>query len=1604
MTIHRATIAPERLQEWLLQRLSELSGNPGGTLDAESSIESLGLDSLKMTEVSGELEELLGKRLSPTLLFDYPTIDAIIGYLSSHEDSLTAISGIQRLPPSSLPFALSPAQRLMWVMHKIDSNGRGLHVGLIVQVKGKFSYEAFQLAFNQVVQRHESFRTRFVEGKEGPTQLVDEYKPVRFDRIDLSDWSADLRRARAVELGNAVLSAPFDIEIGNLWRGAAYRIGEEEQVFAFVMHHIVTDGESIRIIFDEMETFYRAHLDGVTEMAPSRPVQCRDYVAWHHLRSNVEEASAHKRFWNDTLAGCVKGRFIEPNVKQTEEPKDLARFENVMLKHKTADRLRELGAQNGATLFMTLMAGIVGLLNRYSSSEDIQVVFPIANRRSPALINSVGYFANMMILRTSVDPSASFRQLIARVRAASLGAFAHQDLPFQEQFSDIPGLSLAGSIPPFQILFLYEADSPPSGASDLGLEVSELDFWRSPPDMELAIGAANRREGYELSCNFRCRLFTPTLIKRLLNHLGNFLTAAAVDPDGPLSDLPIMGEEERHRHLDEWSGVCSKPDLEIPTLAERFEAQVRRSPDSIAVTDGVTTLTYGELNQRSNQLAHLLLELGVRSETPIGLRLNRTVDMIVGVYGILKAGGAYVPVDVLHPERRQTHVLKNSGAAIVVSDEPGWEPAQSRDRIDVVCLPDQIEALRALSVDNPGVKIAPDHLAYIIHTSGSTGLPKGVEMQHESVCNIVDAVSREISFKRTDILATVASLCFDISVLDIFMPLSLGGALRIVADADTRDGRRLGRILDEEKISVLETTPSVWQLLLESGWNAKAPIKGITGGDTLSRPVANELLNAGVTLWNMYGPTESAVFATAFKVGRAEGPPSIGRPMEGYEVYILDDHLNPSPEGITGEIYVGGVALARGYRNQSTLTSETFVTHPFSSIPGRKLYKSGDLGRYGSDGNIEFLGRCDSQIKIRGYRIEPQEVEAVLMRHPNIEACAVTSVPGPRGEPRLVAHIVSGNADSIPRAGEIRRFLQESLPDYMIPAVYVKRESLRLTENGKIDRKDLVSYDLSSVDQPESLQPASTPTEQTIFEIWRRILDIDHIDVHHNFFDLGGDSMLAAQTIYSLSRRLDLNLPLQLLMEYQTMSNLARAIDSGREGFEQLKPNVPRILTKPRDHAPLSYAQERLWRLNRQHPEKDPFTTLIGIEIEGTVDLEIVQGALRRLESRHPALRTTFPRLGERLVQVIRQDGELKVSLSDISGGSIVEARRKLEEEVLNQRASIFDIEAEPPVRATLYRLSTTLHVLILTVHRIIYDDISEAILRHDFEVYYRAISAGKRAVLPELPFQYDSYAAEQLLWIEDPAARRAKVRSWRETLTDSRIERWHKQLIQRAPLVNLGQSHLPLERDKRPFSIYRRNMSIALVEEIAKFARAEHSIDYAVYMSAFLLLLHDISGQAEVVTWSPFANRSDERFGNIVGRFSNSVLIHSTYDAGIPLRKYFRAVRDTCLHAQAHPDVPMSLVFEDVDPSFKLEAPMPFQTLFALWDELPRPADCSPPIFYPSLVPGPPPSRDMTLMVTRDGNKSVVDLSFNTTDIGGLDGKTLLDRYIVNLQRLIRV
>jgi amino acid adenylation domain-containing protein/non-ribosomal peptide synthase protein (TIGR01720 family) len=1409
--------------------------------------------------------------------------------------------------PADQPVALSFAQQRLWFLDQWEPGSPAYNLPQAMHLIGPLDVPALRQALQAIVQRHSVLGLIFAVQGEQPIQVPHPNPVLALEVESLEALPAAERLAAARQRADADAATPFALEHDLPIRARLFRLGAAEHLLYLNIHHIAADGWSFGVLFKELGALYAAFQAGQPSPLPDLPIQYADFAHWQRNWLQGDALEKQLAYWKQKLSGA-------PGVLElpTDHPRPAVYTDNgqtfcVELPPAVSQAIQSLAQQEGVTPFMILLAVYQLLLYRYTSQADIVVGAPMGGRNLSELEGLIGFFVNTQLIRTDLSGNPSGRALLQRVRAATLDAFEHQDLPFEKLVEELHPQRDLSHNPLFQVMFNYQV-SARSRLELPGLEVQPLDVANDSAKFDLSFHFVETAGDLVLEINYNTDLFERQTINRMVGHFEMLLAGLAADPQRPILDLPLLTAAERQEMLETWNQTAR--DFPAECLHSLVAAQARRTPRQTAISFEGQTLTYAELDARANQLAHALQALGVGPNKLVAVSLERSLEMVIGLLGALKAGAAYLPLDPNFPAERLAYMLADSGAPVLLTT-PALRP--NFPTFDSAILYPDADAIRLQPEFAPPNTATPEDLAYVIYTSGSTGKPKGTLIPHRAVVNFLASMRCQPGLEPGEILLSVTTFSFDIAALEIFLPLFVGGQVTLVSREVAGDGLQLRAALEGSGATAMQATPATWRLLLDAGWPGDPRLKILCGGEALPQDLADRLQARGASLWNLYGPTETTIWSTLTHLEKGQ-PVRIGRPIHNTQCYVLDTQRQPVPIGVPGELYIGGAGLAHGYLNRPELTAEKFVQNPFQ--PGERLYRTGDLVRYHSDGSLEYLGRMDFQVKLRGFRIELGEIETALAQHPALRAAVVVARQD-AGGPQLVAYFIPGQA-AAPDANDLRNFLRQSLPDYMIPAAFVSLDAFPLTANGKINRLALPAPDPLIRPDPQTFVAPSTPFEEIMADIFCEVLKVDAISVHHNFFDLGGHSLLATQVMSRVYDRFDARLPVRTLFEAPTLGELARRIEQAcPHHTHQKKAATHTIPARPADQPiALSFAQQRLWMLDQLEPGNPAYNFAVTFHLRGELDGSILRQALQEIIHRHKVLGLVFTMRDEQPIQVPHPNPRLALEVESLEALPVAERLAAACQYANADAATPFALERDLPIRARLFRLGAAEHVLCLNMHHIASDGWSLGILLDELSTLYASFLAGRPSPLPDLPIQYADFAHWQRDHLQGEAL-------------EQQLTYW-KQKLSGAP----GVLELPTDHP-RP-AVHTSNGQTFCVELPPAFAQAvktlaqqEGATPFMVLLAVYQLLLYRYTGQDNIVVGAPLAGRNLSEVEGLIGFFVNTEVIRTDLSGNPSGRALLQRVRDAALDAFEHQDLPFEKLVEELHPQRDLSHNPLFQVMF---------------------------------------------------------------------------
>jgi amino acid adenylation domain-containing protein/non-ribosomal peptide synthase protein (TIGR01720 family) len=1283
----------------------------------------LGGHSLLAMQVISRVRETFKVELALRSLFEAPTLEqfseAIESALKVDQAIVPAIERADR--NSELP--LSFAQQRLWFMDKLEEVGAAYNLPGAIRLLGELNLSALERSLAEILRRHEVLRTVFVAEQGQPRQVILPEASLNLTVVDLRQETAATQESKVREALLKEAQTPFNLRTGPLTRLTVLQLLEQEHVLLFTMHHIISDGWSMGVLVNEISSLYEAYCRDAASPLAELEIQYADYAVWQRRWLQGGVLDQQLQYWREQLQGVASVLELPGDRPRAAVQSFRGAIEQVRLSPHLSQALKRLSASEDVTLYMTLLTAFQILLARYAGTEDIVVGSPIAGRSRKEVERLIGFFVNTLVLRTHVDRNLTVQELMRRVRETALGAYSHQDIPFEQLIDALKPIREAGTTPLVQVMFTLQ-NMPQEVVTSQSLKLLPLEVNSGTAKFDLTLSVTETNEGLIGGLQYSTDLFDETTIKRLLGHYEQILEEMVANPQQRVGELKMLSAVEEQQ-VREWNETSSEYARES-CIHELFAEQVRVRPEAVAVSFAGEEVSYAELNERANHVAWQLQGVGVGPDVVVGICVERSIELVVGLLGILKAGGAYLPLAADYPQERLEYMLADAGVSVVLTEREIHEYVQSSTSSEVI----QNE-------------VSSSNLAYVIYTSGSTGQPKGVAVPHRAVVRLVQP-SNYVKLDETEVVLQLAPVSFDASTFELWGAL-LNGAKLVVMPAGRPSLDEIAEVIREEGVSTMWLTAGLFQVLATEQLASLRTVKQLlAGGDVLGMGAVNAVLAegagagtgagagvAGRVLINGYGPTENTTFSCCHVMQAGEEVEEsvpIGKPITNSTAYVLDEELRPVPVGVRGELYVGGDGLARGYVGRAELTAEKFVPNPFSEEAGARLYRTGDVVRWNTAGVLEFIGRVDQQVKVRGYRIELGEIEEALAGYEGISESVVVVRSEGEGDKRLVGYVVAAAGVEL-EVNELRTYLETKLPAYMVPSLLVELSSLPLTANGKVDRKALAAAGLEFKERNEYEAPR-TEVEQKLAGIWAGVLGLERIGIHDNFFELGGDSILGIQVI-SRANQLGLRLSPKDVFQHQTVAKLAAVAGSAAEIVAEQG-----IVTGPAELTPV-----QRWFFAQELNEPNYFNQSVLLEVSAPVTAAVLEAAAQELVLHHDALRLRYEQTASGWQQYHSSEAAhfLKV---DLTNTPVSEQRAAIEAEALRVQASL-NLSTGPVVRFVYFELGAGQAArLLLVCHHLVVDGVSWRILVEDLQRAIEALLGNERVQLPAKTTSYQQWAA----------------------------------------------------------------------------------------------------------------------------------------------------------------------------------------------------------------------------------------------------------------------
>lgn len=1503
-----------------------------------------------------------------------------------------------RLESATKAEPVSYGQQALWYIHQSDPENAAYNISLTLKIESPVQSALLRDLLQQLVDRHAALRTTF--GTEGSelVQIVHDETMLSFTQKDVSGWSPS-RVEEQVEQGATV---QFDLENGPLLHVTLLSLAHDEHLLQFVIHHIISDGWSLWMLLEELRQLYIATYNRSRPSLSSSPSTYVEYVRWQQAWLASEDADSQWQYWRAKLSGELPILDLRTDFPRPVTRAYDGRSLDFLLSPNLSRSLKELAKREGVTLYMLLIAAYQLLLHRHTGQPDLLVGTPATGRTQTKFAQTVGYFINPIVLRSRLSAGGAFREFLQATRDDVLDALNNQDFPLSLMVQRLLTARDQSRAPLFEAWFVMQ-QAPKSadamaqlivGNQEASLTWGDLTlkpYKRAAQegDFDLGLHLIEADDQFHGSLLYNGHLFEADTVARLCRHYIRLLESIVDCPDGSVTRLPILTEPERNALITEWAtpGYTAATNKiavnnadDGSCLHDLITQQAIMTPEAAAVIGRESMLTYGELDAESTHVANYLQQQGIGPDSRVGICMNRTPQMLVTLVGILKAGGAYVPLDPSYPEERLRYIVEDSNAELLLT-ERSLALALPFKAADIACPLVNIEhvlAENALAGSAPATGGAapstPANLAYVIYTSGSAGHPKGVCVTHSNVLALFDWAGTAFPTEELTGLLASTSVCFDLSVFELFLPLCIGGSV-ILADS----ALDIATLPAREQVTFINTVPSAMaELLRQNAIPYSVKTIGL-GGEALPNKIVQALYTQAKSkrVYNLYGPTEDTVYSTAsLTTAGATDAPTIGRPINATQTFILDREGEPTPIGVVGELCLGGAGLTRGYLGQPAQTAQYFVPNPFSPESGSRLYRTGDLARYRPDGEIEFLGRMDFQVKVRGFRVELGEIELALDTYKGVERSVVVVRPSTAGD-LLVAYLAV-EEDHAPEPDQLRTYLSQKLPHYAVPSAFILLKALPLTPNGKIDRRALPEP-AGRLDTTHDYAPPTSATEEKLVAIWQAVLDHQPIGIHDNFFLLGGHSLAAIQIRLRIEQMFGLVLPMQTLFRTATIADLALAIAQAETSEQPLAEEIP---VAPRlAPLPLSSTQQRLWFLAQIVEANAPYNIFATVEISGDLQLDIMRQAITQVVQRHEVLRTRFPHEAGTPYQLVMDEEIFQEAIVDLRTQTATEVEAELRRLAMAEAAYAFDLTSESLLRVTIVHLpqaeptpngfqhhqgTNSRYAMMLNMHHIIADGWSINLFLDELAFFYNGYLSETEPELPSLPIQY----ADFTLWQQE---------QWEAGRMDAHLAYWVEQLRDASPLLTL-----PTDRQRPAIqtyngSIHHAAISSELLDALKSFSQASNVTLFTVLMGAFAALLHHYTSQTDIVIGVPVANRQNIALEKLIGCFINLLPMRVHADGSIDFVELLEHVHDVVTAGYEHENVPFEKVIDALQPDRSLSYSPIFQVMFAMQNIVLEQFDMA-----GITVESPKPEAyfakyDLSLLIWEDGDSVTCIWEFNT-------------------------
>ncbi|WP_157893047.1 non-ribosomal peptide synthetase, partial [Marinicella sediminis] len=1525
LTAEAGYVAPRNDTEAALVDIwSEVLGFKNDVIGVHDSFFDLGGHSLLATQVVSKIRKQFNLEVSLNTLFENPRIDQFVHHLITADTTkIKPIEVVDRTEVDQLP--LSFAQERLWFLHQLDPGDTSYNVPGAFYLRDQTSLDHIELALNILVERHESLRTIFVnEQGKASQQIIPDWR-LNLEVVNLTRYrNHNNQQKKLQELCLAEATTPFDLAKGPLMRGLLFQLDDQNSVILLNFHHTIMDGWSVGVLFKELAQVLGFLNKQQKVQLPALEFQYADFAVWQRSwLENSDLLQSQLKYWQTQLAGAPASLELLTDFPRKEALNVTGGVHRFELDQSLVSRLNSFAEQHGCTLFMQLLSVFKVLLWRYTGQSDICIGTPIANRHYEGTQALVGMFVNTLVIRTQFNETDDYVHTLNSVRQTCMEAYENQDAPFEKVVDAVQPERIQDQNPLFQVMFILQNTESADLVSSH--EPYPLDIHNSLFDisMEFEPHFEGHLSGF---LKYNDGLFKAETIARMAAHFEALCEAVLLAADSKIAYLDYLTDAEKQQLSTFNDTAMALP--ENTCLHDLFINQVKQDPNAIAVVLNDAQLTYQQLHDKSQQFACYLQQKGVLADELVGLYIDRSEMMLVGIIGIMMAGGAYVPLDPGYPDQRLNYMLNDSGVKVIVTEASLSSKIQDLADNEVLCIDiGDWQTIESATTDwnspdtEPRKPVKPENLAYVIYTSGSTGQPKGVMIQHRSVINHTLYVSKQYGLDASDVQIQFASMGFDLFIEEVFVVLSVGARLVLADKDELLSMHGLAAVVKQFGVTAFNLPTAFFHQLVSAGFDL-SPIKTIiVGGEKLDKQKSKECLTKypELNLYNTYGPTETTIISSMVRANDVLDYPElpIGKPIANTALHVLDQWGNQVPVGVPGELHIAGEGLARGYLHRPDLTAEKFIDNPYQT--GSRMYCSGDLVRWLADGNLEYLGRIDTQVKIRGFRIETGEIESTLFKHEQIADCVVVA-QGDQSNKTLVAFYTADSEAELAsiEPEKLRGYLQTTLPEYMVPSVFVGLDSIPLTPNGKVDRKALENHEVERTADAGYVAPRNE-TEAVMVDIWASVLGLkpEVIGVYDSFFNLGGHSLLATQVISKIRNQINLEVSLRTLFDNPQVAQFVHHLSSA--SVTEIK-SIEVIDREKVNQLPLSFAQERLWFLDQLYPGDTTYNLPGAFYLKDQAAVKHIEQALNILIERHESLRTVFVNDAGQASQEVLPDWRMNLELVDLTRHRNKRKRElKLREMCEAEAATPFDLATGPLMRGILFKLDGKQSVILLNFHHTIMDGWSVGVLFKELSLVLDALKNGQAVQLPPLDFQYVDFAAWQRHWLEDSDLLQAQLAYWQNKLSGVPASLELLTDYPRKDSLNVSGA------------VHRFELPASLVTRMNDYAEQHGCTLFMHLLTVFKVLLWRYTGQQDICIGSPIANRQYEGTQALVGMFVNTLVFRSQFNKEDDFVDTLIAVKHTCLEAYENQDAPFEKVVDAVQPERIQDQNPLFQIMFIL-------------------------------------------------------------------------